>query len=145
MQVGSDSRAYNGTVKSKFMQLLIRLTVVLGSAAIGILGAGLLVSGFQVHIKGFFIVVVILAALQALLSPLVSKLIGRYIPALEGGIGLISTLIALFVASLIPAPEGISANSFGSWVVAGLVVWVVTAFASILISWFIERKSTKSA
>ena len=126
-------------------RFLLRLAVTLASAAIGLLGAAWIVPGFSVHAKGFIIATVVLAVLQALLSPLVSRLIGRFIPALEGGIGIISTTVALLVAGLIPAASGISAQSLGTWLFAGFVVWLVTALATVVLAWILARTSGSSS
>jgi len=111
---------------------LIGLAVILGSAALGIAAATLLVGGFRVEVGGFVLAVVVLAIAQAVLAPLVTRLVGRHVPALEGGVGVLSTLLALLVASW--APRGIVLESLSTWVLGTLVIWLVTGLASAGIS-----------
>ena len=55
-----------------------------------------------------------------------------------------STLLKL-VAGLIPAASGISAQSLGTWLFAGFVVWLVTALATVVLAWILARTSGSSS
>ena len=113
------------------IRFLLRTAVFLGSAAIGLLVAAWLVPGVSVRPAGFIVAVVIFAAAQAILSPFFLKMASRYASAFIGGIGLVSTLAALFLASVLT--HGLSIRGIGSWVAATVVVWLVTALATLLL------------
>ena len=68
---------------------------------------------------------------SAALAPLFTKLADRYASALLGGIGLITTFAALFVATLFS--NGLAIRGVGSWIAATVVVWLVTAVATVLL------------
>lgn len=113
------------------IRFLIRIAVFLGSAAIGLLAAGLLVPGVSLSPWGFIAAVVIFTVAQAVLSPLFLKMASKYASAFLGGIGVVSTFVALLLASLLS--NGLSITGVGSWIAATVVVWVVTALATVVL------------
>lgn len=125
------------------IRLLLRATIFLGSAAIGLLVAATLVPGVSVSVAGFITAVVIFAVAQAILSPFFLKMASRYASAFLGGIGLVSTLAALILASIFT--HGVSIRGIGSWVGATIVVWLVTALATLLLPMLIVKKKKASS
>ena len=124
------------------IRLLLRTAVFLGSAAIGLLAAAWLVPGVSVSISGFITAVVIFSVAQAILSPFFLKMASRYASAFLGGIGLVSTLAALILASVLT--HGVSIRGIGSWVLATIVVWLVTALATLLLPVLIIKRKAGS-
>ena len=122
------------------VRLLLRAAVFLGSSAIGLLVAALLVPGVSVSVVGFITAVVVFTLAQAILSPFIFKMASRYASAFLGGIGLVSTLVALILAAALT--HGLSIRGIGSWLAATLVVWLVTALATLLLPLLIVRKKT---
>ena len=115
----------------------MRTAVFLGSAALGLLVASLLIPGVSVSIFGFLAAVVIFAVAQAILSPFFLKMASRYASAFLGGIGLFSTLAALILASLLT--NGLVIRGIGSWVAATVVVWLVTALATLVLPLLVRK------
>jgi uncharacterized membrane protein YhhN len=70
--------------------------------------------------------------LQSVLAPWLLKLTRRHAAALMGGIGLLSTFVALLIAVLIPA-AGIGIDGPVAWIIGTLIVWLVTALATWLL------------
>ena len=120
------------------IRFLLRTAVFLGSAAIGLLVAAWLVPGVSVRPAGFIVAVVIFAAAQAILSPFFLKMASRYASAFIGGIGLVSTLASLILASVFT--HGLSIRGLGSWVAATVVVWLVTALATLLLPMLVIKQ-----
>ncbi|TPG37167.1 phage holin family protein [Mycolicibacterium hodleri] len=120
------------------IRFLLRTVVFLGSSAIGLLAAAWLVPGVTVRPLGFVIAVVIFTVAQAILAPFFLKMASRYATAFLGGIGLVSTLAALILASVLT--HGLSISGIGSWVAATVVVWLVTALATLLLPMLILKK-----
>jgi uncharacterized membrane protein YvlD (DUF360 family) len=118
--------------------LLLRSIVFLGSSAIGLLIAAWLIKGVSVRITGFIVAVVVFSVAQALLSPFIAKLATRHASALLGGIGLVSTLLALVLASVLT--HGLSIRGIGSWIAATVVVWLVSALATMLLPKLLIKK-----
>lgn len=113
------------------VRILLRVVVFVASAAVGLLAAAALLDGFTVTASGFVVTAVVFAVAQSVLAPFVARLGARYAPAFLGGIGLVSTFVALLLAVLLT--DGLAISGASTWVLASLVVWVVTALATVLL------------
>ena len=90
------------------LTLLIRALIFLVSAALGLIAADLILDGFTLHWDdwwGILLAVVIFAVLQSVLAPWLLKITRRHANALIGGIGLLSTFVALLTKIDIPTSE----------------------------------------
>ena len=121
------------------IRFLISAVIFLGAAAIGLLVADAALDDMSVDATSFVIVVVVFAALQAVLQPFIVKMARQYAPPLLGGIGLVSTFVALLVTSLIN--DGLQISGVETWIFASLIVWIVTMIATLLLPLiFVKRK-----
>lgn len=125
------------------VRFLVRVAVFLGSSAIGLLVASLLIPGVSVSASGFVTTVVVFALAQSILAPFIAKMASRYASAFLGGIGLVSTLVALLLATVLT--HGLSIRGMGSWVGATVVVWLVTALATLLLPLLLVRRKAGEA
>lgn len=113
--------------------------IFFGSAAVGLVAAGLLVPGVGVGVAGFLVAVAVFTILQSLLTPVVTKLAHKFSPPLVGGVGLISTGLALLIASSVSG--GITIATPVAWVLATLLVWLITALGGWLLPmWLLKKK-----
>ncbi|MET4432470.1 MULTISPECIES: phage holin family protein [unclassified Mycolicibacterium] len=125
------------------IRFLLRIAIFLGSSALGLLAAAWLVPGVTIRPLGFLAAVVIFTVAQAILSPFFLKMASRYASAFLGGIGLVSTFAALLLASLFAS--GISIRGIGSWVGATIVVWLITAIATVVLPALFLKSKVASA
>ncbi|KMO69991.1 superfamily IV 4 TMS phage holin [Mycobacterium sp. BK558] len=125
------------------VRFLLRVAIFLGSSAIGLLVAAWLVPGVTLSAWGFVAAVVIFTVAQAILSPFFLKMASRYASAFLGGIGLVSTFAALLLASLLS--HGLSIRGVGSWIGATVVVWLVTAVATVVLPLLVLREKKTAA
>lgn len=125
------------------IRFVIRAAIFLGSAAIGLLVAALVIPGVSVRVTGFVLAVVIFAVAQSVLAPFFAKMASRYASAFLGGIGLVSTLVALILASVLTS--GLTISGIGSWVAATVLVWLVTASATMLLPVVFLKKKAAAA
>lgn len=124
------------------VRFLIRTAVNLASAALGLLIAAWIVSGFGLQVGGFLTAVVVFAVAQAILTPFVFNMARQYAAPILGGIGLVSTFVAIVIASLFPG--GLQISGITAWVVGTLVVWIVNALGGwILAVLFIKKQVVK--
>lgn len=124
------------------VRLLIRIAINLACAAIGLLVSALVLPDFHVEPGGFVLAVVVLTVAQSLITPWVMRLARRYATPLLGGFGLISTLIALLLAGLVPG--GIAVTSFTTWVLAALIVWLCVALGGwLLVALVLKRRAAR--
>lgn len=145
MRIGDRFTAEGATGLTRLrrvIRILLSAAVFLASAAIGLLVASLLIPGVSVSIYGFLTAVVIFAVAQAILAPFFLKMASRYASAFLGGIGLVSTLAALILASVLT--NGLVIRGIGSWIAATVVVWLVTAVATLVLPALV-LKSRKSS
>ncbi len=84
--------------------------------------------------------VVIFTVAQGILSPFFIKMARRYASAFLGGIGLVSTLAALVLASQFSS--GINIRGIGSWIGATVLVWLITAVATLVLPMLVLKKKS---
>lgn len=128
-------------------KIVVNIVNYFVSAALGLLAAAWLVNGFNLSVQGFFLGTVMFAVSQSVLAPLVSKLADKYAEWLKGGIGLVSTFLALLVANLVSG--GITISGVSAWIIGTLVVWLIAAFSAWLLSvlakkWILTEKKANS-
>lgn len=115
---------------------------LLGNAA-GLMIASLLLTGFHIRPLGFVVSVLFFTGVDILLSPFVLKMALRYLPALRGGIALVTTLVGLLLTSIFT--DGLSINGLSTWVMAPLIIWLSVLLASILLPMVIFKKTLAAA
>jgi len=120
------------------VRLLIRAAIFVVTAALGLLVAMWLLPDVHLSASGFITAVLVFAVAQSVLSPFIFKMTHRYAPAVIGGIGLVSTFVALLIASLFPG--GLTIDGAVTWVLATLVVWIVTALGAWLLPLIFLKK-----
>lgn len=125
------------------IRLLIRSVVFLGSSAIGLWVASLLLPDLHLSAGGFIVTVIVFSIAQSVLAPFIMKVTARNAPAFLGGIGLVSTFVALLIASLFPG--GLSISGWQTWVLASLVVWLATALATMVLPFLLVRDAAERA
>lgn len=117
---------------------LIRAAIYVGTSALGLLVASWVLPDFVLQAQGFLIAVLVFAFTQSILSPFIFRMTNRYVPAALGGFGLLSTLAALFIATLFP--DGLVITGFTTWILAALVVWLATTIGSWLLPLIFLKK-----
>jgi hypothetical protein len=120
------------------IRFLVRAVVFLVSAAVGLFVAAAVVDGVSVGASGLVAAVVVFAVLQSVLAPFFAKVAARNAPAFLGGIGLVSTFVALLAATAITDSLSITGGAV-TWLAATVVVWLATALATlalpVLLAW----------
>ncbi|WP_313558132.1 phage holin family protein [Miniimonas arenae] len=117
------------------IRFLLNFAINLVLAALGLLLADALFDDVTVHASGFVVAVLIVAVAQAVLAPFVFNMARKYASAVLGGVGLISTLLALWIASLFDG--GLEITGAAGWAGATLVVWLTLALGGWLLGWLI--------
>ena len=123
------------------IRLIVRALVFAAAAAIGLLVADSLLDNMSLTWQSFVLDVVIFATLQAILAPFIAKVAHRNAPALLGGIGLITTFIALLVTHAVS--DGLRITGTATWLYAGLIVWLVTMIATLLLPGLVVVKKLR--
>lgn len=126
------------------IRLLVRTAIFLVSAAVGLLVTASLVDGFDVSASGFLVAVVLFAGIQSVLSPFIAKVTARNAAALLGGVGLLSTFVALWLTSLIGDSLTID-GGVSTWLAATVIVWLATALATLLLPLILVKTGIEAA
>lgn len=115
--------------------LVSALIHTLGNA-IGLALAMLLLPGFRISLTAFIVAVLLFTALELLLKPLILKLSKKKLPAIEGGIALVTTLVGLLFTSLLIS--GMQIGGLSNWLIATLLVWVGALVSGAVLPRFIK-------
>lgn len=118
------------------IMFLLRALIFLVSAAVGLIVADLVLPGFVIDWGsplGFILAIVIFAVLQSVLAPWLARVAQRNAPALLGGIGIVSTFVALVIVVLIPGAGLTIGAPWWTWLAAPVIVWLVTALATLFL------------
>lgn len=119
-------------------RLLINAGISLLGSALGLVVAAWLLDGVSITLSGFVWAVIVFTVAQTILAPFVLNMARKYASGLLGAIGLVSTLLALWIASLFSG--GLSISGTGTWVLASLVVWAVSALGVWLLPMVLLKK-----
>lgn len=130
------------------IRMLLQAAINVVMASLGLLLAQTLVDGVTLQASGFITAVLVFVLAQAVLGPFVFNMARQYASAILGGVGLISTYLALWIATLVP--DGLTISGVTAWVFAPLLVWIVTALGTwilgylVLKRWWDKRKEEKN-
>lgn len=124
------------------VRFLIRTVIFLLSAALGLLVASWILDDVTVSTTGFVVAAVVFALAQSVLAPFIAKMTARYAPAFLGGVGLVSTYVALLIATFFG--DGLRISGLRTWILATLIVWLTTALATLFLPMIFLRKKVKA-
>lgn len=107
------------------VRFLIRLVIFLVTAILALWVTSLILDDFNVTLEGILIASGIFAILQAILAPFIFNMARKYASFLLGGVGLVSTFLALWLTTLFT--DALTITGVTAWVVGTLIVWLITA------------------
>lgn len=119
------------------VRFLASVVLRLLANAVGVLLAAWLLDGFTVTAAGFVWVVVFFTVIEVVLDPLVLKMALQYVPALRGGVALVTTLVGLIITTLIS--DALVIDGITAWVVGTLIVWLGGVLAALLLPLFVFK------
>ena len=99
------------------------------SAFLGLLVADLVLPDLTMDPTSYLVAAVIFALVQGILSPLIFKVVHKNASAFSGGVGIISTLVALVITDLVVG--GFDISGLSTWILAALIVWLAGAAAAL--------------
>ena len=120
------------------LRFLATTVLTLLGNALGLLIASWLIEDFHVTVAGFIWSVVFFTIAQLILAPFVLSMSLRYVPALRGGIALVTTFIVLILTTLFTG--GVTIDGVTAWILAPLVIWLASVLAGVLLPLFLFKK-----
>ena len=127
------------------IRFLIRIAIFFGSALLALWVTDLLLEDFTLgYPQGLVVAAVIYALIQAILSPLIVKITAKNASALMGGVGIISTFIALWLTTIFTGDEGLNITGTTGWLLGTLLVWLITAIAGWVLPLIFLKKAVEN-
>jgi uncharacterized membrane protein YvlD (DUF360 family) len=120
------------------IRLLVRTVLALLGNALGLWIASLILDDMSISGTAFVLAVVIFTVLTVVLQPLITKVAMQNVPALQGSSALVTTLLALVITDL--ASDGLSISGAITWVLATIIIWLVTMLAAVLLPMFLFKE-----
>ena len=124
------------------IRLLAMMVLNLLANAVGLFVASILLSGFSINGLAFVLAVCIFTAAEVILDPLITKVAITNVPALRGGVALVSTFVGLLITTLIS--DGIHISGISTWVLATLIVWLFALIATLVLPLVIFKKTLQN-
>jgi len=120
------------------IRFLARTALTLIANAVGLFVAALVLPGFHINVLGFIVSVVFFTCFEILLEPFILKMAIKYVPALRGGIALVTTLVGLFVTVVFTS--GLRIDTIATWILAPTIIWIAVLLANIVLPMFMFKK-----
>lgn len=126
------------------MRFLYQIVAQMVLGAIALIVIHFALPGVTLHLAGFFIALGVFTLAHALFGPFVLNIAQRYAAPLAGGVGLVATVLALWVATLFTG--GIEIHGVSSWVLAPIIVWLITALGGwLFMAFYVDKKLKRRA
>jgi Mycobacterial 4 TMS phage holin, superfamily IV len=125
------------------IRFLISTAFLAGANALGLLVAVLALDDMTTTFTSFLIEVAIFTGVTAVIRPFIMKLALQHFDALLGGTALISVLIGLIVTTALTS--GLVIDGTGTWLLATIIVWLVSVLAGVLLPLLILRRGLQNA
>ena len=104
------------------IRFLAQITLILLANAAGIIIATIVLPGFTINAIGFITSVVSFTTVELLFERFVAKVALRYVPALRGGIALVTTFVGLLLTNI--WTSGLEIQGISTWLLAPMIVWL---------------------
>ena len=119
--------------------MLIRIGIHLLANAIGLIVAAWILEGMTITGAAFVIAVAIFTTVEVIADPLVTKIAIRSLPALRGGVALVTTFLGLLITTWLSS--GLQIDGAKTWVLATLVVWLAALVADLILPLLLVKKT----
>ena len=120
------------------VRMLISTLLFVLANGIGLLLAAVLLVGFRMSFTGFIFATLLLSIVEAIASPMLTKMSIKNVPALQGGVALVTTFVGLIITNLIVG--GMSMDGLATWLAATLLVWLGALIANLVLPTVMFKK-----
>lgn len=121
------------------IRLLASIVLRLLANTVGLLVAAAVLGEFSITGLAFVLAVGIFTLVEVVADPLLTKVAVTSVPALRGGVALVTTFVGLLVTSWVS--DGIQIQGVSTWILATLIVWLFALLASLLLPVFLFKKA----
>ena len=117
--------------------MLTRIGIHLLANAVGLIVAAWVLEGMTITGPAFVIAVVIFTAVEVVTDPLVTRVATRSVPALRGGVALVTTFLGLLITTWLSS--GLQISGVSTWLLATLIVWLAALIAALVLPVFLVK------
>jgi uncharacterized membrane protein YvlD (DUF360 family) len=121
------------------IRFLISAAIFFLSALIGLFVADMVLSDLSIDATSYLVAAIIFALTQAILAPLIFKMVHKNASAFAGGVGIISSFVALLITDLLVG--GLEISGVTTWILAALIVWLAGAIAAFLLPYLLVKRA----
>ena len=125
------------------IRMLIRVGIHLLAHAIGLIVAAVVLSGMTVTWVSLIIAVLIFTVVEVVADPLVTKIEVTSVPALRGGVALVTTFLGLLITTWLSS--GLRIDGAMTCVLATLIVWLAALLADVILPVFLVKKAVNTS
>ena len=122
------------------IRLLISTFFHLAANFVGLLVADLLLDDFSIQWEAYIFAVALFTLVEVIADPLVTKIAIKSVPALRGGVALVTSFIGLLLTDIFF--DGVSISGAWTWVAATVIVWLGGLLAALILPLILFRKAT---
>jgi len=119
-------------------RMLATAALALLANAVGLLLAIMLIDGFSIDLTAFLLAVVLFTLAAVIADPLLTRISQKNLPALAGGVALVTTFVGLFLTNILL--DGMQTGGMVNLLLATLVVWLGALIATIVLAKFVLAK-----
>jgi len=119
-------------------RMLATAALALLANAVGLLLAVVLIDGFSIDLTAFLLAVVLFTLAAVIADPLLTRISQKNLPALAGGVALVTTFVGLFLTNILL--DGMQTGGMVNLLLATLVVWLGALIATIVLAKFVLAK-----
>ncbi|MBV1895795.1 MAG: phage holin family protein [Rhodobacteraceae bacterium] len=111
--------------------MLVSALIYVLANAVGLLLAIVLLDGFSISPFAFIWAILLFSVIEAVAEPLITKLSQKRVPAMQGGVALVTTFLGLMLTEIFV--DGMVIGGLANWLAATLVVWLGTLIATLVL------------
>lgn len=123
-------------------RMLAVAALALLANAFGLLLAIVLLDGFSIDVTAFITAVLLFTVAAVVAEPILTRVSQKNLPALAGGVALVTTFVGLFITSLLL--EGMDIGGMTNLFLATFIVWLGALIAGLILPKFLLTKYLQS-
>jgi uncharacterized membrane protein YvlD (DUF360 family) len=124
------------------VRLLIGAGLRLLANAVGLVVAAAVLDGMTITGAAFVVAVLIFTVVEVVADPLITKVALTSVPALRGGVALVTTFVGLLLTATLSS--GLDIDGVQTWVLATLIVWLAALLAALVLPLLLVKRAVDS-
>ena len=124
------------------IRLIISAGIKLLANALGLITAAVVLDDVTITGAAFVIAVLIFTGVEVLADPLLTKISLTSVPALRGGVALVTTFLGLVITAAVS--DGLSISGTTTWILATLIVWLAALAAALILPLLFVKKAVNN-